>query len=102
MTSKVHETWLSLSLRPPFASRPSLFIRTRFQAICQLKDKKKAKINHKKKAKINHKKKAKINLVLDTSLRQLRLEEHFERNDVVALLLARKVHVPELALQGLE
>ena len=85
---------LSLSLRPPFASRPSLFIRTRFQAICQLKDKKKAKINHKKKAKIN--------LVLDTSLRQLRLEEHFERNDVVALLLARKVHVPELALQGLE
>ena len=40
--------------------------------------------------------------MLDTSLCQLRLEEHFERNDVVALLLARKVHVPELALQGLE
>lgn len=36
-------------------------------------------------------------LVLHVTLLQLRLEQHLERHDVLALLLARQVHVAELA-----
>ena len=36
-------------------------------------------------------------LVLNTSLGELRLEEHLESDNVMALFLARKVHVTKLA-----